>query len=146
MTMCDHCNYKELLASVDLDATEKRVRVLEVIGNNTFPLSASNIHETLDRNKSINRVTVYRILDLLVKNALVDRISTGGRASYYGLAPNANHQAHPHFYCTACGQMDCITPEAVAVEFEEFKATFPGRIDKLEMRLDGICKNCLKNN
>jgi len=144
MTMCDNCNYKDLLASVDLDATEKRVRVLEVIGSNTFPLSASNIHETLDRNTSINRVTVYRILDLLVKNSLVDRISTGGRASYYGLAPNENHKAHPHFYCTACGQMDCLTPETVAVEFDKFKATFPGRIDKLEMRLDGICKNCLK--
>ncbi len=144
MAMCDNCNYKDLLASVDLDATEKRVRVLEVIGSNTFPLSASNIHETLDRNTSINRVTVYRILDLLVKNALVDRISTGGRASYYGLAPNENHQAHPHFYCTACGQMDCLTPETVAVEFDKFKATFAGRIDKFEMRLDGICKNCLK--
>ncbi len=142
--MCNNCNYKQLLSSANLDATEKRLQVLEVIGNNSYPLSASNIHDTLDRNKSINRVTVYRILDLLVKSQIVDRISTGGRSAYYGLAPNDHHQAHPHFYCKSCGQMDCLNPEAIAVEFNTFKNIFPGRIDKMEMRLDGICKNCLK--
>ncbi|MCP3871583.1 MAG: transcriptional repressor [Desulfobacteraceae bacterium] len=142
--MCEQCNYKELLKSVHLEPTEKRLRVLEVIGNNTFPLSASDIHDTLDRNQSINRVTVYRILDLLVDKKIVDRISTGGRAAYYGLGPNEHHQAHPHFYCKSCGQMDCLNPGAMAVEMSNFKKTFPGRIDKLELRLDGICKNCLK--
>ncbi len=142
--MCNNCNYRQLLSSANLDATEKRLRVLEIIGSNTYPLSASDIHDTLDRNKSINRVTVYRILDLLVKNKIVDRISTGGRSAYYGLAPNDHHQVHPHFYCKSCGRMDCLSPEAIAVEFNKFKNIFPGRIDKMEMRLDGICKNCLK--
>ncbi len=143
--MCSQCDYKKLLKSAELDPTEKRMQVLEVIGSNSFPLSASDIYETLDRNKSINRVTVYRILDLLVDNAIVERISTSGRASYYGLAPNEYHQAHPHFYCTACGRMDCLNPQALTIEMGNFTRTFPGRIDKLEMRLDGICKNCLNN-
>lgn len=142
--MCSNCNYKDLLADANLDPTEKRMRVLEVIGNNPYPLSASDIHDTLDRDKPINRVTVYRILDLLVAHALVDRISTAGRAAYYGLAPNEHHRAHPHFYCKSCGRMDCLSPETVAVEFSRFKKLFPGRIDKLELRLDGICSHCLK--
>ncbi|MCG8618554.1 MAG: transcriptional repressor [Desulfobacterales bacterium] len=144
--MCIHCDYNEILSSVSLDPTRNRLRVLEVVGNNRFPLSASDIHETLERTTPINRVTVYRILDLLVEKGVVDRISTGGRAAYYGLAPNRHHQAHPHFYCTACGQMDCLDPGALSVEFQQFADTFPGRIDKLEMRLDGICKNCLKRS
>jgi Fur family ferric uptake transcriptional regulator len=142
--MCLHCNYNDILITAKLDPTQNRLRVLEIIGNNSFPLSASDIHETLDRNQPINRVTVYRILDLLVEKGIVDRISTGGRAAYYGIAPNDFHQAHPHFYCTACGRMDCLSPEALNVEFSTFENTFPGRIDKLEMRLDGICRNCLK--
>ena len=56
------------------------MHVLEVVGNNSFPLSASDIVKTLERSGSINRVTVYRILDLLVEHGVVDRISTGGRA------------------------------------------------------------------
>jgi Fur family transcriptional regulator, ferric uptake regulator len=142
--MCNQCNYENLLDNARLDATDNRIRVLEVIGNNSYPLSAADIYNTLERNGSINRVTVYRILDLLVEHELVDRISTGGRAFYYGMAPNANHYPHPHFYCKRCGQMDCLTPDSLNVDSGELCKTFPGRIDKVEVRVDGICKNCMK--
>nr|WP_319393667.1 transcriptional repressor [uncultured Desulfobacter sp.] len=107
-------------------------------------MSAADIHETLVKSAHINRVTVYRILDLLVEKQIVCRIATGGRAAYYGMAPNARHPAHPHFYCTRCGRMDCLTPETVNIDFQAFENTFPGRIDKFELRLDGICRNGLK--
>jgi len=142
--MCQDCDYRKLLSSAALEPTSKRLRVLEIIGNNNFPLSASDIHATLERQQAINRVTVYRILDLLVEKGLVDRISTGGRAAYFGLAPNENHEPHAHFYCTICGQMDCLSPDSLDVEFNRFMKDFPGKINKLEIRLDGVCKNCLR--
>ncbi|MGD9329968.1 MAG: Fur family transcriptional regulator [Desulfobacterales bacterium] len=142
--MCLHCNYRDMLASAALKATTNRLRVLEIVGNNSFPLSADDIFKTLERSRTINRVTVYRILDLLVDHGLVERLSTGGRAAYYGLAPNAFHAPHPHFYCKACGQMDCLNPQSLNVDTEPLWKTFPGQIDKIEVRIDGICKNCLK--
>jgi Fur family ferric uptake transcriptional regulator len=142
--MCHQCNYEELLSGADLEATQNRVRVLEVVGNNRFPLSVSDIYKILERSSTINRVTVYRILDLLVEHGVVDRISTGGRAFYYGLAPNDHHQPHPHFYCKKCGQMDCLSPESIVIDTGELLKTYPGRIDKVEVRIDGICKNCEK--
>ncbi len=140
--MCHQCDYEELLTTAKLSATSNRTRVLEVVGNNTFPLSAKDIFNTLKRSISINRVTVYRILDLLVDHGVVERISTGGRAFYYGLAPNKNHAPHPHFYCTNCGQMDCLSPESLTVDMEALIKTFSGQIEKVEVRIDGICKNC----
>ena len=142
--MCHQCNYEELLSNADLSVTNNRLRILEVVGNNTFPLSAKDIFNTLERSRSINRVTVYRILDLLVDHNVVERISTGGRAFYYGLAPNTNHAPHPHFYCTTCGQMDCLSPESLIVDMETLLKTFPGQIEKVEVRIDGTCKNCGK--
>jgi len=142
--MCNQCNYEDLLNAARLDATDNRLRVLEVIGNNSYPLSAADIYKTLEKSWRINQVTVYRILDLLVEHELVDRISTGGRSFYYGMAPNAHHLPHPHFYCKRCGQMDCLTPESLNVDSDGLWKTFPGRIDKVEVRVDGICKNCMK--
>ena len=142
--MCLQCNYEDLLSVSQLDVTENRRRVLEVIGNNNYPLSASDIFQTLQRSAAINRVTVYRILDLLVAHGLVERISTGGRAAYYGMAPNKHHLPHPHFYCKRCGRMECLNPESLILDSEAFGKTFPGRIDKVEVRLDGICKNCMR--
>jgi len=141
--MCLNCNYPQMLESANLDATPNRLRVLEVVGNNSYPLSAGDIYKTLERSSSINRVTVYRILDRLVDQGIVERLSTGGRAAYYGLAPNEHHRPHPHFYCKECGQMDCLSPESLNIETDAMQKTFPGRIDKVEIRADGICKNCL---
>ncbi len=140
--MCHQCNYEELLSGANLSSTNNRMRVLEVVGNNSFPLSAKDIFNTLERSSDINRVTVYRILDLLVNHGVVERISTGGRAFYYGLAPNNHHKPHPHFYCTNCGQMDCLSPESLSVDMDALIKTFPGQIKKVEVRVDGICKNC----
>ena len=142
--MCNQCNYRELLHQAGLEITENRLRVLEVVGSNNYPLPAADIYATLARSRRINRVTVYRILDLLVDKELVERISTGGRAFYYGLAPNEHHRPHPHFYCLRCGRMDCLQPESMDIDADAFLKTFPGRIDKVEVRVDGICRNCMK--
>ena len=136
--------YKKMLTGAGLEPTDKRLRVLKAVSTHDGPMAASKIHETLNQTTPINRVTVYRILDLLVEKKIVEKISTGGRAFCYGLAPNEYHPAHPHFYCKSCGQLYCLNPDTLKVEIDGLKKTFPGRIDKFEMRLDGICQNCLK--
>jgi Fur family transcriptional regulator, ferric uptake regulator len=45
--MCYRCDYEELLRRKDLAVTDNRLRVLEVIGDNNYPLSARDIFETL---------------------------------------------------------------------------------------------------
>jgi Fur family ferric uptake transcriptional regulator len=142
--MCYQCDYPNLLQDSELEPTPKRLQVLEVIGSNNSPLSAQQIFETLSRTGNINRVTVYRILDLFVDKGLVDRISGGGRSFVYGLAPNDNHPAHPHFYCRNCGSLECLNPESLNVDLQTMQRTFPGIIENVEVRVDGVCKNCLR--
>ena len=112
--------------------------MLKVVGNNRYPLSADDIFNTLERSGSINRATVYRILDLLVDHVIVERLSTGGRVACYGLALNDFHEPHPHFYCKSCEQMDCLSPESLNVDTDPLWKTSPGQIDKVEVRVDGI--------
>ena len=142
--MCGLCDYSELLKSADLEVNPNRLRILEILGANNYPLSVNDIFTTLERNDPVNRTTVYRILDLLVDAGLVERLSTGGRSFYYGLAPNHHHRFHAHFYCRECGQMECLSPDAISIDMSHLKRTFSGRIDKLEIRIDGVCKNCMK--
>ena len=76
--MCYQCNYAHLLENSGLGSTPNRLKVLEVIGNNNYPLNPREIIDILSRSTDINCVTVYRILDLLVEKKLIDRISGGG--------------------------------------------------------------------
>jgi len=141
--MCLQCDYPQLIKKTKLDATPNRLKVLELIGNHDSPLSAGEIFTVLSTNQSINRVTVYRILDLLVAKGLVDRISGGGRSFYYGLAANENHAPPPHFYCTRCGAMECLSPESLQLNTDLPDRIFPGKIENVEIRFNGICECCM---
>lgn len=142
--MCHQCDYSNLFKSCGLDDTPNRLHVMEVVGNSSYPLSAQEVFDTVTRTAHINRVTVYRILDVLVEKGLLDRISGGDRSFRYGIAPNENHRPHAHFYCKLCGNMECLSPESVRMNMESLKRSFPGLIEKAEIRIDGVCKNCLK--
>jgi len=142
--MCGQCDYRLLLQSGGLEPTPNRLRVLEVIGSNSSPVSARDIFATVSRTVGINRVTVYRILELLASNGLVERLSSGGRSLVYGLAPNEHHPAHPHFHCRSCGALQCLQPGSLKVDLRGIERSFAGEIQNVEVRVDGICKNCLK--
>ena len=144
--MCDQCDYGQMLADVGLDGTPNRMHVLEVVGGNNYPLTAAEIYSTIIRSHSVNRVTIYRILDLLVEKDILELISGAGRAAHYGLAPNENHEPHPHFYCTSCGLLDCLSPDSLSVDYEQLLRTFPGQVNRLDVRVEGICRNCLKQD
>jgi Fur family transcriptional regulator, ferric uptake regulator len=143
--MCQNCNYLELLDNGGLEPTPGRVRVLEVIGNNSSPVSAQDIFTTVNRTANINRVTVYRILDVLVEKGLVERLSGGGRRMVYGLAPTEHHPAHPHFHCRSCGALQCLQPGSLKVDLRDIERSFAGEIQGVEVRVDGICRNCLRS-
>ncbi len=143
--MCQRCDYSKLLENAQLTPLPNRLMILEIVGNSPSPLSPQEIFEILQRSQKVNKVTIYSIMDLLVANELVERISAGDRSYRYGLAPNGNHPQHPHFYCHQCGNMECLAPEAVNVDTRSIERTFPALIEKIEIRLDGICKSCLKS-
>ena len=140
--MCDRCDYAGLLERRGLGQTANRLSVLGVVGDSSQPLSAQEIIDTLNQTQEVNRVTVYRILDLLVENKLVERISAGDRSFRYGLAPNSNHEPHSHFYCLECGEMECLSPEQISLATETLERSFLGLIERVEVRFDGICKEC----
>ena len=140
--MCDQCDYLNLLEDSGLGHTPNRLRVLEIIGDSRHPLSALEVVEKLNQVQSVNRVTVYRILDLLVEKQLVERISSGDRSFRYGLAPNDNHLPHSHFYCKTCGIMECLDPGSARLNLNSMEREFLGLIERIEVRFDGVCEAC----
>jgi Fur family ferric uptake transcriptional regulator len=125
-----------------IEPTPGRLRVMEVIGDHASPMGVREICATVNQTNGINRVTVYRILDLLVEKGLVDRIS-GGRGLLYGMAPNEHHPAHPHFHCRRCGALRCLPPAEFNLDIRGMQLCFTGEISSVELRVTGICRDCL---
>ncbi len=62
------------------------MQILEVNGGSHFPLPAKGYFQCFYRTQAMNKVTVYRILELLVEDDFLERLRTGGRSTYYGFA------------------------------------------------------------
>ncbi len=142
--MCEHCNYPEMLESRGITTTPLREAVLSSIGDVDRPLAAVEIMASVRSRMSINKVTFYRIIDLLVDKGLVRRLSAGDRAFRYGIGETPHHPEHPHFVCTRCGDMECLGPEMLPAGIKNLQTGDKRIIKHVDVRFEGICENCVK--
>ena len=130
-----------MLEENGLNPTLNRIWVLEVLQNSSQPLSAKEVFETVNTKHRLNRVTVYRILDLLADTGLVSRISSGERSYLYCFHQTPAPCGHCHFHCLRCGEVLCIENEAI-YQSEQALRSLPLKIQGIDIRLDGICPDC----
>ncbi len=88
---------------------------------------------------SINKVTVYRILDLLVDKGVITRLCAGDRAFRYGMGDSRNHPDHAQFVCTRCGAMGCMEPGAAPEVMGSSHVSGEHVIKRVDVRFEGIC-------
>jgi Fur family ferric uptake transcriptional regulator len=128
-----------LLRSAKLKRTEPRRMILEILLAANRPQTADEIVSAMGKTCP-NRVTVYRTLESMVSGGVVHRAFVEERSQHYELADRCTeHQCHPHFVCTDCGQTHCLTQVSVPM------ATSPPAgfvIHRQQVRLEGLCPEC----
>jgi Fur family transcriptional regulator, ferric uptake regulator len=124
-----------------LEPTANRLQVLEEIASQDHAVSAPELLQRLSGKCTMNRVTLYRILDLFVEHGLVQRHSVGDRAFRYCLGGKAGPKGHCHFFCTSCGRTECLAFSSLAIDTERIQRA-AGMVQRMEIRLDGICRSC----
>ncbi len=144
--MCERCNYADMLEGHGLYPTPLREVVLRSIGEKLRPLAAAEIKAAVRHEMSINKVTLYRILDLLVDRGLVKRLSAGDRAFRYGMGETRHHPDHPHFLCTRCGVMECLGPDMLPAGIKKFQTKGKRIIKHVDVRFEGVCEKCLNDD
>jgi Fur family ferric uptake transcriptional regulator len=144
--MCKHCDYTQMLEVRGVDPTPLREEVLRSVGEEQRPLAAAEIMAAVQDQMSINKVTLYRILDLLVDKGLVKRLSAGDRVFRYGMGETRHHPDHPHFVCSACGVMECLGPHLLPSNVKDIQSKGNRVVKNVELRFEGICESCLQND
>ena len=115
----------ERLSEQGFRVTGPRRTVLDAIGEREGSFSADDLLQHLEtRGKSVGRATVFRTLDLLVQQGVLDRLHRpDGCHTYVQCEIGAAH--HHHLVCSDCG---------VVVEFEE--CTVQPLLEDLERRTE----------
>jgi Fur family ferric uptake transcriptional regulator len=136
-------NADEMLARGDLAATPRRRRVVAALQAAARPVTPLELLETETLREGLNRVTLYRILDLLVEHGVATRHNAGERAFRYCLRDGPS--GHAHFTCVRCGVTQCLDSAPLSAGLDEMIARLPMRVETVELRFGGVCEVCLGN-
>ena len=137
-------NVSDIFDRVVIRSTPIRDAVMRVIGESLHPLSATEILKSVRILISINKVTLYRILNLLVEKGVIRRLTSGDRAYRYGISEDRYHTDHAHFVCTRCSVMECLEPDAILLNVKAPHNKIAGKlISNVEIIAEGICQRCL---
>ncbi len=132
----------DIIFRFGLDPTLNRILVLTALSESDHPLRAKDVYEDLRQRHKLNRVTVYRILDLFAEKGVVSKISSGERSFCYCACFGRWLQGHCHFHCTRCGKVECIDKDLLPLDEEALKNRLSMDVQHIELRLDGVCTSC----
>lgn len=121
--------------------TATRLAVLKAL-EDTHPLSMNELVQKLE--KSVNRASIYRTVDLYEKLGIVQRLNIGWK--YKLELSNEFQDHHHHLICTACGHIKSFQEPANLNYMLEAIAQHDGfLLQNHQLELQGLCKNCQKS-
>lgn len=124
--------------------TIARTAISNILNKAKKPIDAVEIIEKLKRkNIRIDRVTVYRNINLLVNKGLVCKVEFNeGKYRY----ESASLPHHHHIICTQCGKINDIESDSLHNEIDKISKTvcvnFNFEIKEHKVEFFGKCKTC----
>ena len=118
--------------------TPARCAVLEVLLAAEQALTHLEIAAKL--KTPINRVTLYRVLEWLVRHRIAHKIVDGDRVWRFNASPPAGEtHHHAHFRCNRCVSVTCL--EGM---FTTFALSLPAGFSpqEVDLTISGICATC----
>ncbi|HSO85181.1 MAG TPA: transcriptional repressor [Draconibacterium sp.] len=133
---------KNRLAGKGLKVTPQRMVILEAVNNlNNHPTADNIIEYIRAKHPGIATGTVYKVLETLVLNKLIKKVTTDRDIMRYdGILEN-----HHHLYCSECDKIedyhDNELDELLRRYFEE--KNLPGfKIEEFVLQIKGAFNKC----
>ncbi|MFT7859505.1 MAG: Fur family transcriptional regulator [Sulfurimonas sp.] len=130
-------NYTEMLRAHHLKATPQRLEITNALMINGH-LTIEKLYDILLKKfNSISLATIYKNINLMIENAFIQEVKLPNAKSVYELTK----EAHSHLLCQKCGAVEDIRLDLSPIEELDLEDT-NFQINKIDMVLSGICKNC----
>lgn len=132
---------EQALKNAGVRSTRIRIQILAILYEKGYPLSHAEI-STQDGLEEIDRVTIYRNLNLMLEKGLVHAVLGMDGAWRYCAQPEEAGRCpggHAHFLCMECGRMFCLTDQPMP--FVEVPSDF--QVAAKQLVIYGKCDACL---
>ncbi len=132
---------KETLQKEGLRCTQQRQEIWNELRSSEKHRDAEEIFITLrNRGLNVSRATVYRTIDVLVKNNLINKLDIGdGRARF---EYNDKYIHHDHLVCTKCGKIIEFYNDEIEELQNDIAKQHNFKLLDHSHQLFGICEDC----
>lgn len=141
---------QEACALTGVKLTSKRKNVLVVLLISKTPLSAYDIADRYKAQfqESLPVMSVYRMLDFLIKERLAHKLETSGLyISCAHIVCNHQHEALQFLICDHCGSVKEVGMKKPTVDEIERSVQDTGfTLARRQLELHGICEHCLNRS
>ena len=119
-----------------------RRAVIELLAEQDCCLTAQEIFDSLRADgRRVGIASVYRVLDLLTSEGLVQRIDLGsGIARYEPLHSDGEH--HHHLVCDTCGKVEAFEDRGLEQAIHRLEETSGYAVAAHDVVLHGACSDC----
>ncbi|MBA2357993.1 MAG: transcriptional repressor [Actinobacteria bacterium] len=123
-------------------AGEARRTVVSLLGEQTCCLTAQEIFDLLrQRGDGVGVASVYRTLDLLVEQNLVQRLQVDpGSARYERIHDAGDH--HHHLVCDDCGKVEAFSDDSLELAIDAVAGSVGYTVQGHDVVLRGACGDC----
>ncbi len=132
---------KELLHTSALKATKKRELILQIMKEESRPMTADEIYEKTSGLLTMNVSTVYRALHLMTEKGILEKTVRQDKKAYYTLR---RHDHCHHLVCTECHAVIPIDSCPLEELAEALEKETGFQITGHSLQFDGICPVCAK--
>ncbi len=130
---------KQMTMPDKLRMTKQRKALLEVVQRgNTHPTADDVYRLVKKRLPRISLGTVYRNLDLLVAQGLMQKLEMGGAQRRF----DAKHERHYHVRCVRCGRVDDLSMKPLAEVERAARRLTNFEITGHQLEFSGVCREC----
>ena len=132
---------KKALKKEGLRYTQQRQSIWNEICATDEHRDAEEIYLSLrNEGMSVSRATVYRTIDVLVKNNLVRKLELGDGRARYEHKMDLEH--HDHLICVQCGKIEEFMDETIEEIQEKIVNDLGFKLIRHIHQLFVICNNC----
>jgi Fur family transcriptional regulator, ferric uptake regulator len=128
-------------ADAKIFITKQRQVILEELKKTASHPTADEVFLMVrQRLPRISLGTVYRNLELLSENGMIQKLDWSGRQKRY----DGTFENHYHIRCLNCGRVDDVLIQPLSVVEETFRAVTNYEIMGYQLEVLGLCANCKK--
>ncbi len=138
----------ERLRLLGARVTQPRLAILACLIGSEDALTHQAVIDRLPaEGETIDRVTVYRVLDWLVEQGVAQKRAGNDRVFRFSLVEHEAaraqvHRQHSHFHCTRCDRTFCLDAVSAPAQLTVPQVPSGFAVEHVELTVNGVCAEC----